>query len=274
LRGQRTHRDRPPGRTAGLVPSLPAQERNRRLDVPGAVLLIASVMGVITGTSLAERPGLRMVGAAAMAGGLILAIRFAIRQRRATTPLVPAAAFASAPLQVGSVVSFVNTATTSSAGVLATLLLQQQLGVTPIRAALMLMPFSLGVIVGSMVSGPLARQLAPRRLAGLGLGTVAVGNLTLALTAGTKAGIVAGVVLAGMGGLRERHPRAVTEHPRRARGGDWRQLGPHPRGRPLRLTIKHRTHRASPTPGPRRRTCPRGQKRHHQSAGLRQRRTR
>jgi hypothetical protein len=79
VRGQRTHRDRPPGRTAGLVPSLPAQERNRRLDVPGAVLLIASVMGVITGASLAERPGLRLVGAAAMAGGLILAIGFAIR---------------------------------------------------------------------------------------------------------------------------------------------------------------------------------------------------
>jgi MFS family permease len=83
---------------------------------------------------------------------------------------------------------------------LATLLLQQHLGLSPLQAAFTLMPFSLAVIAGSVLSRrPLAVRLPDRRLCCLGLGGIAAGNLILALTAGRIPGLVAGVVVAGAG---------------------------------------------------------------------------
>jgi predicted MFS family arabinose efflux permease len=156
-------------------------------------------MALIVGASLLERPGLRSIGLGSLAAGVLLILAFVAQQRRASTPLIPPAAARSRNLRNGSLVSFVNTATTSSAGVLATLLLQQHLGLSPLQAAFTLMPFSLAVIAGSVLSRPLAARLPDQRLCSLGLGGIAAGNLVLAVTAGRIAGLVAGVVVAGAG---------------------------------------------------------------------------
>src|SRR4029453_1287884 len=66
-------------------------------------------------------------------------------------------------------------------------------------AGFALLPFSLSVIAGSALSRPLGARLTPRRLAAAGLAGIGAGNLLLALTYGSIAGIVAGVVLAGTG---------------------------------------------------------------------------
>jgi MFS family permease len=181
------------------VPSVAAPDRDRRLDLLGAVLLVAAVMALIVGASLVERPSLRPVGLGSLAVGVLLIVAFVGQQRRASTPLIPPAAVRSRNLRNGSLVSFVNTATTSSAGVLATLLLQQQLGLSPLQAAFTLMPFSLAVIAGSVLSRPLAARLPDQRLCSVGLGVIAAGNLLLAITAGHITGLVAGVVVAGLG---------------------------------------------------------------------------
>jgi hypothetical protein len=67
------------------------------------------------------------------------------------------------------------------------------------QAAFTLMPFSLAVIAGSVLSRPLAARLPDQRLCSLGLGGIAARNLVLAITAGRVAGLVAGVVVAGAG---------------------------------------------------------------------------
>ena len=181
------------------VPSLAAPDRHRRLDLVGAVLLLAAVMALIVGASLLERPDLRSVALGSLTVGVLLTAIFAGQQHRADTPLIPAAAARSENLRSGSLVSFVNTATTSSAGVLATLLLQQHLGLSPLQAAVTLMPFSIAVIAGSLLSRPLGARLRDQRLCSLGLGGIAAGNLVLAVTAGRIAGLVAGIVIAGLG---------------------------------------------------------------------------
>jgi hypothetical protein len=94
-------------------------------------------------------PGLHTAGLGSLAAGALLILAFVGQQRRAQAPLIPPAAARSRNLRNGSLVSFVNTATTSSAGVLATLLLQQHLGLGPLQAAFTLMPFSLAVVAGS-----------------------------------------------------------------------------------------------------------------------------
>jgi MFS family permease len=181
------------------VPNLAAPDRHRRLDLVGAVLLLAAVMALIVGASLLERPDLRSVALGSLMVGGLLTVIFAGQQHRTDTPLIPAAAARSKNLRSGSLVSFVNTATTSSAGVLATLLLQQHLGLSPLQAAFTLMPFSIAVIAGSVLSRPLGARLRDQRLCSVGLGGIAVGNLVLAVTAGRIAGLVAGVVVAGLG---------------------------------------------------------------------------
>jgi MFS family permease len=174
-------------------------ERSGGLDVVGAIVLVGSVMALIVGASLVEEPARRLSGGILIAAGIGLGAGFAEQQRRTRHPLVPRPAWASANLRTGTLVSFVNTATTSSAGVLATLLMQQQLGVSAVRAGLVLLPFSLGVIGGSALYAPLRPRLTTRRLAAIGLLGIAAGDLLLALTYGSIAGIVAGVIVAGTG---------------------------------------------------------------------------
>jgi MFS family permease len=174
-------------------------ERSTKVDLVGAIVLIASVMALVIGASFAEEPARRALGALLIAAGVGLAAGFAVQQRHAGNPLIPRPAWASANLRTGTLVSFVNTATTSSAGVLATLLLQQQFGVSAVRAGLLLLPFSLGVIGGSALYTPLAPWLTARRLAAVGLLGIAAGDLLLALTYGSIAGIVVGVIVAGIG---------------------------------------------------------------------------
>lgn len=182
-----------------LVPPSTADGRGARVDLVGASLLVAAVMALIVGASLVEDPARRTGGGLLAVAGLVVGATFVAHQRRARNPLVPQAAFASTNLRTGTVVSFVNTATTSSAGVLATLFLQGELGISPVGAGLVLMPFSVAVIVGSMLTKPLGARLPAWRLAAAGLAGIAAGNLLLAATYGSIAGIVGGVAVAGVG---------------------------------------------------------------------------
>jgi MFS family permease len=182
-----------------VIARSPVAHPRPQLDLVGAALLTGAVMALIVGAAAAENPRTRVAGGLLAAAGLLIGAVFLAQQRRARAPLVPRAAFASANLRTGTVVSFVNTATTSSAGVLATLVLQQQLGVSAAVAGLSLLPLSLGVVAGSALTKPLGSRLTIRRLGAVGLGGIAAGNLVLVLTYGSVAGIMAGVALVGAG---------------------------------------------------------------------------
>jgi Na+/melibiose symporter-like transporter len=182
-----------------LVPPSAPEDAEAKLDLVGALLLVAAAMAVIVGASLIENPTQRTAGGSLAAAGLVLGTAFVAFQRATRSPLVPRAAFASANIRTGTVASFINTATTSSAGVLATLFLQEQLGASPVVSGLILMPFSLAVIAGAALSKPFGARLTARRLAAVGLAGIAAGDLLLAMTYGSIAGIVAGVVVAGAG---------------------------------------------------------------------------
>jgi MFS family permease len=178
----------------------PIRENSKaRLDLLGAVLLIGGVMAVIVGAALLEVAAGRLVGGLLLVVGLGSAAGFLAHQRRASAPLVPRAAFGSVNLCTGSLISFVNTATTSSTGVLATLLLQQRFKISPVGAGVALVPFSLGVVAGSALSKPLGARLSARLLAAVGLAGISGGNLLLVVTYGSVMGVVAGVLLAGLG---------------------------------------------------------------------------
>jgi len=182
-----------------VVREEPEPDRAERLDVLGAVLLVAAVMPVIAGTALLEAPATQPQGVGLILLGLAIAGLLAWRFRRARAPLVPRDAFRITNLRRGSVQSFVNTATTSSSSVLATLVLQDRLGIPALLSGLVLMAFSLAVIGGSVATGRIAPRLGPDRLAAVGAATIACGNAVLAVLGHSWPWIAAGVAVIGVG---------------------------------------------------------------------------
>ncbi|WP_423918910.1 MFS transporter [Frigoribacterium sp. 2-23] len=182
-----------------VVREEPEPGRAERLDVLGAVLLVAAVMPVIAGTALLEARATQPQGVGMIVLGLVIAGLLGWRLRRSRSPLVPRDAFRDTNLRRGSVQSFVNTATTSSSSVLATLVLQDRLGIPALLSGLVLMAFSLAVIGGSVATGRIAPRLGPDRLAAVGAATIACGNAVLAVLGHSWPWIAAGVAVIGLG---------------------------------------------------------------------------
>lgn len=178
-------------------PALPTG--SRPLDWVASVLLVATVVLVILGSSVAEDPGSWVLAGGLLLAGAAAGLAFVRQQRRAAEPLFPRSAFRSANLRAGTLISFVNTATTSSAVVLASLHLQDELGVGAGSAGLTLLPVSLGALAGAALSKPVGRRLRAGRLAVLGLTGIGLGLLVLALTGGQPVGVLLGGAVAGTG---------------------------------------------------------------------------
>jgi EmrB/QacA subfamily drug resistance transporter len=175
---------------------------NARLDLLGAVTVTAGLIALIYGLTRAEDTGFASAGTiAAVAGAAVLLAAFPVVEGRVADPLAPPAVFRS-PVLVGSnLVAFTLTAVTSSAGLLATLYLQQVLGYSPSGTGLALLPFSLAVIVGSFAGGRLVGRIAARNtmLAGLLAVTAAMLLVTAISAGGGVAYLVIGLSLAGAG---------------------------------------------------------------------------
>jgi MFS family permease len=191
---------------AGLVAGIALTVRQRGeptervpLDLPGAALLILAVMAVIAGAAWLQQPETLLPGLGALTAGLLLTAALVVRLRTARAPLLPLAAFRSRPLRHGTALSFVNTATTSSTAVLATLFLQESLGLDPVATGLTLMALSIAVIPASAATRWLLARLSAYTVSGMGVGLIALGCLLLALTVGTWWGVLVGVTLAGAG---------------------------------------------------------------------------
>ncbi len=184
---------------AWRVASSREAESDTAVDVLGAALLIISVMALIAGAAWIERPSTRGQGLLLVLVGLAAAGLFAWRLAAARHPLIPHEALASRRIRAGTALSFVNTATTSSAAVLASLFLQQRLGLDPIATGLTLIVLSLCVIPTSMGSRFLLARVTPGIVAGAGLGTIAIGCAVLAITTGRWWGVLVGIALAGAG---------------------------------------------------------------------------
>ncbi|MGZ4269271.1 MAG: MFS transporter [Solirubrobacteraceae bacterium] len=170
-----------------------------RLDVAGAVVLTATVMGLVLGGTLLERPGHRLAGALAVAAAAALAAAGVAVERRAGDPLLPAAALRHRRLRTALGASFLNTATTGSAMTLATLYLQNVRGITAAAAGFRLLPFSICVVAGAAAAAPLLARLARPRVIALGLCAVAAGDATLLALRLADGLLPAAVALAGLG---------------------------------------------------------------------------
>jgi MFS family permease len=180
-----------------LTESRAATDRPRGLDLPGACAATGGLGLLVLALAQAEQDGpLAPITLVALAGAVLLLAVLLVRERAAADPLVPPVLMTTRPLIAALVVAAVLTATTSGGGVLATLLLQDALALSPAGAALHLLPLSLSVVAGSAIASRLPSTPRPTIVAGLAL--VAAGS-AVAATSQTATGIVVWAILAGLG---------------------------------------------------------------------------
>jgi MFS family permease len=161
-------------------------------------LLTATTLGLVAGSTLIAEPGRRLFGGVLVTLAVAAAIAFVAVERGATEPLIAPAAWRSARLRWGTVGSFSNTATTSGSFTLAMLYLQDELGLTPLRAAALLIAFSIMVVAGAAAAPRLIARTGWGPALGCGLITIGLGNSLLAAWPGQLAVTVAAAV-AGLG---------------------------------------------------------------------------
>jgi MFS family permease len=173
--------------TLGVMTALPADpgDPGVRLDILGAVLLTAAVMAVV-GSASALEDGHLVLGVAGLAAGAALGASYATRRPRVR-------------LNAGIVTSFVNTATTTGIAIVVVLILQNEMGLRPATASVVMMPFSAAVVIGSLTSRLPSLAAGSVRPTTLGQFGIAGGGLILAIRHDQVAAIVTATVVAGIG---------------------------------------------------------------------------
>ncbi|MCQ6553582.1 DHA2 family efflux MFS transporter permease subunit [Streptomyces sp. C10-9-1] len=150
-------------------------EGTRRLDLPGAVLATGGLAAVAYGIVQTEQSGWADPGTLLpFLGGLALLAVFVLVESRTGSPLMPLKVFRSRAVSAANAAILVIGSSTFAMWFFMTVYAQNVRGYTPTEAGLALIPSSLSVVVGS--------KAAPRLMARLGAGNVAVLGALIAAT--------------------------------------------------------------------------------------------
>ncbi len=182
-----------------LVPRAPGPAGRTPLNGIGSVLLTATVMLLVVGTTLLGEAEHRPAGALLVVAAVLVAGGFAVADRRSAAPLLPVPLLRRPQVVRGTTGSFANTATTSGVATLITLYLQGTLGRSPLEAAATLLPLSVSVIAGSAVAARLVVDRSRERVTATGLGLIGAGIAVPLLAPSAAVLVAAGMALAGVG---------------------------------------------------------------------------
>jgi DHA2 family multidrug resistance protein-like MFS transporter len=167
-----------------LLPA-PPSSTSSRLDLPSALLSLASVLAIVYGLKQIIAAGDSSVAVCSIAAGSALGAIFIRRQRR-PEPLLDLSLLARGPFAAALATNVVAFFVIFGMSLFLAQYLQSVLGLSPLAAGAWSVPEALGFIIGSMA--------APRLAGRYGAGTVVTGGLLLA-------GLGWGTVATTSGGL-------------------------------------------------------------------------
>ena len=170
-----------------------------RFGALGVVAFVLATMLFVLATTLIPEHGHAGLGLAIAGLAAAAAVAFVIADRRARAPLLPRRLRRDPSVRAGALGAFLNTATTSSAITLATLYLQDVRGLSPLAAALLLLPFSLAVIGGAAVAAPALERWLAQRVIAIGLVAIATSDAALILGLTSSYAVPVCVILGGGG---------------------------------------------------------------------------
>ncbi|MFB6672407.1 DHA2 family efflux MFS transporter permease subunit [Streptomyces sp. NPDC056390] len=170
----------------------------RRLDLPGAVLVTAGTATLAYGVVQTEAEGW---GAAAtlvpLGVALALIVTFLAVEARTRLPLMPLGLFRVRAVAAANAAMFVCGMGSFAMWFFMTLYAQNVLGYTPIEAGLALVPSSLAVVAGSKIAPRLMRRAGARAVAVSGV-LVTTAGFAWQSTMGPHGSYVTGIMLPGM----------------------------------------------------------------------------
>jgi DHA2 family multidrug resistance protein-like MFS transporter len=160
-----------------------------RLDLLSAALSLLAVLAVIFGLKRIAESGARAggVAAAAIAIGLAAGFVFVRRQETLADPLIDLRLFRVATFSASLATYALSCFVAFGSYVFIAQYLQLVLGLSPLRAGLWTLPWSLGFVAGSLLSPALARRAPIARVMAVGLLVGAAGFVVL-----SRAGVEGG----------------------------------------------------------------------------------
>ncbi|WP_157250777.1 MFS transporter [Nonomuraea typhae] len=150
-----------------------------RIDPLSVLLSVAAALLAIYGVKEIASYGFAWPAAAALLAGIALAVVFVRRQHRLDDPLLDMRLFAERRFTAALGILMLTILIDPPFSLLIGQHLQLVNGLSPLTAGLLMLPASLAVIAGFLVSPALARRIRPGYLAGAGLAVGAAGFLLL-----------------------------------------------------------------------------------------------
>lgn len=137
---------------------LPVPHIKRPVDYPGAVLMTAALTPLLVGITRVGQgaPWLDSLNLQLLGATVIAATLFIWQERRAIEPLLPLSILRNSTVALSCAVMFIAFILIISMSVLIPLRAQMLLGAPADKAALLLLPFSLGIPIGAYIGGKLS----------------------------------------------------------------------------------------------------------------------
>ncbi len=175
----------------------------RGFDLPGAITITAAAtLAVFTLVQAPEsgwgHPAV-LIGAAL---AILAAIAFALIERRAHDPLVPAHIVRNPSLIIGALITFVYMGTFGAIPYFMTTLFQKVLAFSPLQTGLAFLIPSAAIFIGTQLGGRATTRLGPRPTLIIGAVVGIVGTAWFGLTVASGATLalwVPGIVISGLG---------------------------------------------------------------------------
>jgi EmrB/QacA subfamily drug resistance transporter len=189
---------------ATVLPSSGHRDENRSVDYLGAAALAATIAPLLLGFSWAGTEyswgSPQVVGSFAMA--TVMAAGFGAIERRAAEPIIPFALFRNAIFAVSTAITFVTGAAMFAGSVYIPLFMQGVLGFSATNSGLVMMPMTLAMVGGSMLSGQVVSRTGKYKwTCTFGLGVATGGLLILSMMQADSSQVtgMAGMAVLGLG---------------------------------------------------------------------------
>jgi EmrB/QacA subfamily drug resistance transporter len=187
-----------------LIPRAAAVANERKLDVPGAVLISGGLTAIVYGIVRTDSLGWGSLGVLVpLALGLVLLGLFALVEGKlAPDPLIPLDVFKMPALRAANLVVALLFAAMFGMWYFVSLYLQEVKGDDALLAGVSFLPMTLLVFAGSATAPKLVARLGVRTTLGIGMTLATVGFLVLATVETTSAyevAILPGGMLAALG---------------------------------------------------------------------------
>jgi EmrB/QacA subfamily drug resistance transporter len=148
------------------------------IDIQGAVLLAASMIGLLFGIIQGAENGWPPYTLGSIVAGALLFLAFAWQQRRTATPLLERSLFRNRGFVAGLTVGLIFFAVLTGLMLVVGLFVQTGLGYSPFEASLVTAPIAVGIVVSSIFARNAVARLG-RRLVFAGIATVLAGMALL-----------------------------------------------------------------------------------------------